>query len=139
MAIGAETPQVVACQASGDDHAFSLSPAKTGSWKPGSYHWTARASLGEAVYTVGQGLLLVLPDPTSAYDRRTTEEKCLEAVTAVLERRVGDSIVEYELPDGVKAKHKSDEELLKLQAYYKNAVRLQRGGRVLRTIPVCFR
>lgn len=139
LAAGAEPPKVVACTALGDAHALVLSAAATGSWNPGAYHWTARVVLGEEVETLDQGLLHVLPDPTSAYDRRTTEEKCLDAVTAVLERRVGDSIIEYELPDGVKAKHKTDEELLRLQAHYRTAVRLQRGGRMIRTIPVRFR
>lgn len=139
LAIADETPKTIACtpSVSGPDHVAELGADASASWAPGRYLWMARVAKGAERYTVGSGALDVLPDHTSAGDRRTTAAKCLAAITAVLERRMGDSIVEYEI-DGVKAKHLPHNELLKLQGVYRRAVRRENGESTSRAIPVRF-
>jgi len=136
LSIGAETPQTIVAVADLDDFDVTVQPAADDVWTPGDYHWTARVknAAGET-HTLGTGVLRVLPDPTTAADRRTPAEMALAAVTAVLAKRMGDSIVEYEI-DGVKAKHLAHADLLKLQAIYAAKVRRERGASCARLIPV---
>lgn len=137
FAVGTAEPVPVAATASGTDHLLTVPPDTTSGWAAGTCHWTARVAKAGETHTVDQGLFQVLPDPTVAADRRTHAEKCLAAITAVLEDRMGDPIVEYEI-DGTKAKKLPHAELIKLRAHYLAVVRRQKGGSVFRQFPVRF-
>lgn len=115
----------------------ALTAAITGAFPVGTCHWMTQVSKASEVHTVGEGTIEVLPSPTEAYDRRTHAEKCLAAITAVLEKQVGDPIVEYEI-DGVKAKKIPHDQLLKLRAHYKSLVNRQKNGTTLKRYPVRF-
>jgi len=111
-------------------HEVRIAAAVTAELTPGDYRYVATVSNGTERYTVGSGVLKVLIDPANppaGYDPRTHAEKGLAAVEAVLEGRLGDSIVEYEI-DGVKAKHLPHADLLKLRGVYRGMVRRERGG-----------
>lgn len=137
LAIGTEIPADFAATAQGSDFLVTIPAATTAGWAPGTIHWVARVSKDTEVYTVGEGTIDVLPNPQGAYDRRTHAEKCLAAVTAVLEGLLADPITEYEI-DGVKAKKIPHEQLVKLRAHYASLVRRQKGGGTFRQIPVRF-
>lgn len=137
LSLGVAAPVALTSTPSGDDHAISAAAAVTAQWPAGEYHWTLRASkTGGEVHTLDSGVLTVLPDPSTAVDRRTHAEKCLASIDAALEKSVGSATVECEL-DGVKVK-KDRTELLRLRGYYQTEVRRERGGAVLRQIPVRF-
>ena len=134
-----DTPVAVVATSFGEDFQAAIDASTTSKLTPGTLRWFARVTDGASVHTIGDGVMEVLPDPTVAYDHRTTEEKCLAAINAVLEKRMGDSIVEYELPNGVKAKHLPHADLLKLKAHYEAAVRRQQTHhRGLHSIPVAI-
>lgn len=112
-----------------------LAPATTAAWTPGTYHWKAVVSKTGARLLVDEGVLEVLPDPTTAHDPRTHEERALEAITAVLEGRLTESIVEYTVGN-TPVKHMDHATLLRLQGLYQAKVRMQRGGSFITQIPV---
>jgi len=137
FAVGTAAPVPVAATPSGADHLVQVGAEVTAAWAAGTCHWTARVTKASETYTVSQGLFEVLPNPTVAADRRTHAEKCLAAITAVLEERMGDPIVEYEI-DGTKAKKLPHDQLVKLRAHYLAVVRRQQGKPVFRQFPVRF-
>lgn len=137
FAVGTVEPVAIAATPSGADHLVTVLPATTSGWTAGTCHWTARVTKAGETHTVVQGLFEVLPDPTVAADRRSHAEKCLAAITAVLEERMGDPITEYEI-DGTKAKKLPHAELIKLRAHYLAVVRRQKGKPVFTQFPVRF-
>lgn len=130
-------PTGVLATASGPDFQVDIAATVTATWPVGMLHWVARVTKGVEVHTVGEGNFQVLPNPAEAGDRRSHAEKCLAAITAVIEGRMGDPIVEYEI-DGVKAKKLPHDQLIKLRGYYKGIVNRQNGGAVFRRVPVRF-
>lgn len=137
FSFGTGNPQKVDAVAAGADYQLTLDPATTTAWSPGTCHWMAQVSRAGEVHTVDSGTFEVLPNPTASYDRRTHAEKCLAAITAVIEGQMTDPIVEYEI-DGVKAKKLPHDQLQKLRAHYLGIVRLQKGGKFFRQVPVEF-
>jgi hypothetical protein len=131
FAATAETPARVT--ATPDEDAFLVT--WTVGLKPGKYRWTAQVSKGDEKHTLDGGLLTVIPDPSQAYDRRSTSELALAAIEAVLAGRVSDPLAEYEI-DGVKAKKIPPRDLLALRDRFRTEVRLQRGGPLVRRISV---
>ena len=116
--------------ASGDSHLLSVSAATSAAYGAGEWHWTSYVTKGSERYTVGAGVLTILPDPANlpaGHDPRTHAEKGLAAIEAVLEGNLSGSLAEYEI-NGRKAKLWSHSELLKLRAIYKAQVRRERGG-----------
>lgn len=112
----------------------TVAASTTAEWGPGTYAWVARVSKAGAVYVVGSGSLEVLPDPSSAtpFDPRTHEQKCLDAIKAALEGRVGDPVVKYKIGDR-EAERIPPKELIRLKAHYQFLVDRQQGkapGRV---------
>jgi hypothetical protein len=124
-------PIAIVAAASGADHVVSVAAATTATWTAGAYAWTARATDGTDVRTVGTGQLVVLPDPSTTHDPRTHAERCLASIEQALEASVGSATVECEL-DGVRVK-KDRSELLRLRGFYAFKVRRERG------YPVCTR
>lgn len=127
-------PVTIEATASGTDHLVTVPASTTAAWTPGAYAWTARATNGTDVRTVGTGYLVVLPDPSKAGDPRTHAERCLASIEKALEASVGTATVECEL-DGVRVK-KDRTELLRLRDYYRAEVRASRGISPVRAIPV---
>lgn len=137
FALGPNEPTPVAAVASGADYLLTLTPTITSSWTPGICHWLAQVALNGEVHTVDEGAFDMLPNPTGAYDRRSHAEKCLAAITAVIEGQMADPIVEYEI-DGVKAKKLPHDQLVALRAKYLSIVRRQKGGGLFTQHPVRF-
>lgn len=81
--------------ASGADHLVNVSAATTAGWAPGSYGWRAQATLGADVFTIGEGRLEVASAFASAGDARSSAQRMLDAVDAVLEGRVADGVEAY--------------------------------------------
>ena len=135
---GAVAPRAITGTASGDAHALDVTATASGAWPAGEYHWVARVSKAGEFHTVAQGTLRVLPDPTTAVDRRTWAERCLAAVETLLLDRSGKSIIESEVDRALKLKHATHDELIKLRSRFRSEVRRERGGPVARVIPVRF-
>lgn len=118
--------------ASGDDHAATVAAATTAAWAAGTYTWTAAAVLGSQRYTLRQGQIDILPDPTSvaAYDTRSHARRTLDAIEAWIEGhdpavasyRIGDRQMQY-IPIG---------ELLTLRSRYQREVRGQEAAAACR-------
>jgi hypothetical protein len=122
---------------------LAQTPAQTAVWGPGEYHWTliVQSADGTQRQTVDRGELKVGFNPAAPgdnYDPRNHEEKCLAAITAVLEGRMSESITEYKLDNGMEAKHMDHTELVRLRAYYAGVVRRQRGKSFFTHVPVRF-
>ncbi len=130
ITIGPSTPN-------GSNHSLAVPATTTAGWVAGSYACQCKATDGTNVATVDRGTTTILPALAANVDPRTHEEKCLAAVTAVIEGRIDDPITEYRIGER-EAKRIPMFELLKLRAYYQVAVRRQKGGSPFRLIPTEF-
>lgn len=113
--------------ASGDDHAITADAATTASWAPGTYRWQSRATKGTEAYTLGTGSFVVKPSIESGADPRSLDERCLDAVNAVIEGRASEDMLEMEIGRR-KLKLMSLRELLSVQGVLKARVRVANGG-----------
>ena len=129
-----ETPIPMIAVGSDDSHTVTLSAAVTATFLPGKYRLTGRVTSTTEAYTIYEGFLQVTPDPSKPYDARTHYEKGLVAIEAVLEGKLSDPIVDYEI-DGLKVKNMSHKELVELHTFYKAAVRRQKGVPAIKGIP----
>lgn len=118
-----------------ETYRVDLTAATTAAWTPGPYRWKALVSKAGERHQIGEGVLQVQPDPTQAHDPRSHDERALDAITAVLEGRLGESIAEYTV-GGTPVKHMDHSTLLRLQGFYQARVRMQRGGTFAVQIPV---
>lgn len=110
--------------ASGDDHLVSVAPATTSGWAAGDYQWTAKVSLGGAVYTVASGAITIEADfsaAVSGLDARSHARTTLDAIEAWIEGR-DMGVAEYEIA-GRRLKTIPITELLKLRDRYRRDVR----------------
>jgi hypothetical protein len=132
-----ETPTQIDATTDPEDptaYIFNLSAELSENLVPALYHYSIRATAitGTDVKTIARNTLQVIPDPAKPVDRRTHAEKCLAAIEAVLEERMSDPIVSYEI-DGVKATMLHHDKLLQLQVYYKNLIKRQSGKAVIKS------
>ena len=130
MAGNAVIPVVATADPDGSSYDVNVPGATTGGWAAGQYAWKAvitgtGANLGQR-FTVDWAELVVRPDPTRTYDPRSHARKCYEAVTAVLEGRMGDPITRYKIGD-TEAYKLAHMDLIKLQAFYASRVRTEAG------------
>ena len=138
-----KTPISITASGSGTTHSVSVDAATTAAYVAATYHWTSmvtRAATSERK-TISSNVVSVIVNPstqTSAYDPRTHEEKCLAAIEAVIEGRMADPIVEYQIGNRM-AKKIPHKELVELRSYYAAQVRIQQGGPRAIAIPVRFR
>lgn len=130
------TLKTVAATTNADGQSFDVALDLT-AWDPGLWRWSARMVSATQKVTIDSGALTVAPDPSTAYDRRSHAEKCLAAIEAVIEGRMGDPIVQYEI-DGVKAIKLPHAQLMELRGYYKAVVNRQAGKPIFASIPVRF-
>ena len=78
--------------ASGTSHLVTVAPEDSADIAPGRYQWDAAVSDGADRYSVGSGILTVLPDVAEAtsYDGRSHARRMLAAIEAMLEGRATD-------------------------------------------------
>lgn len=124
---------------------FIATAESTRAWAPGTYWWSMRATNGADAFELASGQLVVLPDLASAaagFDGRSQNERTLDAINAVLEKRASQDQQKYTI--GNRELWRTPiPELLQLQAVYASKVRRERaakGGRSTfgRTIKVRF-
>jgi hypothetical protein len=134
-----KTTLSIGSTASGSDHAVSVTAATTAAYVPGEYHWTSMVTKAGERKTIASGVLTILPNPVvgATFDPRTHAEKCLAGIEAVLEGRVSDAMVEYQINNRT-IKYIPHGELMRLRALYRAEVRRERGQSAVRIIPVRF-
>lgn len=73
---------------SGADHAFSIAPSTTATYKPGRYKWTVRVTDGTAHVTVEEGWTEVKANPAAAGNRdpRSRARRTLDNLEGLLEQ-----------------------------------------------------
>ena len=118
-----------------EDGTFAASADTTSSWAPGTYWWEVRATNGVDTVKVDSGQLVVRPDLAAAgpgFDGRTQNERALDAINAVLENRASQDQQKYTIKDR-ELWRTPITDLLKLQAFYKAAVRRERNAKAGRS------
>jgi hypothetical protein len=111
-----------------DDGTFTATADTTKSWAPGTYWWSMRATNGTDVLEVASGQLVVKPDLAAAaegFDGRTQNERALDAINAVLEKRASQDQQRYTI-NNRELWRTAIPDLLKLKAHYAAAVRRER-------------
>ena len=111
---------------SGADYVITLAAATTVAFVAGVYRWTASVAKGLERKTIDAGSIEIMPNPASNYDPRTHADRCLAAIEAALEKRIGDPMLSYKI-DGIEAVKIPHTELIRLRAFYAAKVRRQNG------------
>jgi len=78
---------------------ITISATESAAFDAGEYHYIARVSKNNEVYTVESGTIKILPDVTSAVDDRSHVKKVLDALEAVIEGRATRTDLEYQIGD----------------------------------------
>lgn len=84
----------ITASADGSDHLIDISPVVTAAYTAGRYDWAARVSDGSDIYTVGTGIIQILPALGAAMDTRSHARRMLDAINAMLEERATDGDVD---------------------------------------------
>lgn len=115
--------------AAGDAWTVTLPKAESEALDIGRCHWQAWATKGAEQALLGSGTLEVLASLLGAVpaDPRTFDERCLDAINAVIEGRASEDFLEMEV-GGRKLKLYSLKELLEAQSIFKARVRAASGG-----------
>lgn len=103
---------------------FAVSPAITAAWKPGQYYWAIRAANDDDVRELQKGELTVLPNigaTTGEFDGRSQNQRTLDAVTAVIEKRASLDQERYRI-NNRELYRTPIADLLKLQTHYRKLV-----------------
>lgn len=116
--VNAATRITFTASADGDGHLVNVPAATTATWAPGAYTWRAQVSKAGEVYTVGTGIMHVLPAFGAATDARTHAAKVLEAVEAYLENANNLAAAQYEIAGRSLRRHTLPE-LLALRDRYR--------------------
>ena len=86
--IGSNIQKDAVATADGVAFAVTVDADDSRDYPPGRYRYVERVSSGTVAYTVGEGEVEVLPDRSHvAVDDRSWEQRCLEAIQAVMENR----------------------------------------------------
>lgn len=97
------TRKTVACGADGDDHLATITAAVSATFNPGTYFVFAFVTKLTERFSVWKGEIKVEPNPAlgnSAYDGRSHARKCLDAIEAALEGRMGREEASYSINFG---------------------------------------
>jgi hypothetical protein len=116
--------------AEGAQHKFSASAETTGSWPPGVYWYSVRASDGVETVEVETGQLTIAPDLAIAgnnYDGRTHAQITLQAIEAVIEKRATLDQERYRI-NNRELYRTPIADLLKLRDYYRAQVRQEQAA-----------
>jgi hypothetical protein len=128
------TPLAISSTPSGDTYQVRVAAATTEDVPAGIYRLIGRVSKGTDRYTVHESTVTVEPDP--ATDTRSHAEKMCAKIEAELEARTataGSTVKSWS--QGGRSEEYSDElELRRQLGYYREQVRVERGGPVF--IPV---
>ena len=135
----------VAATSEGIGYRFAVPGAETAEWTPGVYAYTIRATLGGDVHAVESGSITVLADLASlpdGTDTRTQNQRTLDSINAVIEKRASQDQQRYVI-NGRELWRTPIADLLKLRALYVGLVsqdnNAARGGsRYGRSIRVRF-
>lgn len=127
-------------------YTFAAKGGDTAAWTPGLYAVSVRATSGDDVLELYSGQLRVLPDMASVsagFDPRSENEKALDAINAVLEKKAGQDQMRYRI-NNRELWRTPVTDLLKLKSVYTTLVRREharkRGSSFFgRAIPVMFR
>lgn len=109
---------------------FTATAEATKAWAPGTYWYSMRATKGADVLEVASGQLVVRPDLATAgagYDGRTQNERALENICAVLEKRASQDQQRYTI-NNRELWRTPIADLLKLKGHYTAAVRRERAA-----------
>lgn len=91
----------ISAAASGADHLITVPAATSATYSPGLYSWQAFVSKDGERYTVGSGVIEVLPNlaaQSAGYDTRTTAKKTLDLLDAAMLARGSTAwTAEYEI------------------------------------------
>ncbi len=125
-------PSVIdlASTAEGSQHRISANAAVTGTWVPGSYSYSVRATDGVNVFEIESGQLNVEADLVNAvagHDARSHAERTLEAIEAVLEKRASLDQERYKI-NNRELYRTPIPDLLKLRDRYRAEVRQQKAA-----------
>ncbi len=97
---GAGTAFTLSSTASGDDHLTTATAAATAAWSAGTCTWVQYVELGAVKTTIGQGKIVLQPDPrvvTTALDLRSAAQIGLDAVRAVLRGTAAAGVLSYSI------------------------------------------
>lgn len=120
----------LAAVAEGSQHRISADATTTGSWSPGNYWYSIRATDGTDVVEVEQGSLVVTPDMANAaagFDGRSQAQIALEAIDAVLGKRATMDQERYRI-NNRELYRTPISDLIKLRSYYANLVRQENAA-----------
>lgn len=108
-----------ACTDNGDGyHLATVAASVTALWNEDEYKWQAYMVEGANRYTVGNGVMKVLPDlTTGAIDDRSHVKKTLDALEATVEGRATNDQLSYSI-NGRSLQKTPIEELIKLHNRY---------------------
>lgn len=108
------------CTDNGDgSHLANVATTQTTSWRHGEYTWQAYMTSAGERYSVGTGIIELLPDLTKgAIDDRTHVKRTLDAIEATLEKRASSDQLSYSI-NGRSLSRTPIEELVKLHSHYK--------------------
>lgn len=123
--------------AEGNNHVFYADSTLTAAFIEGKYVWSVslisvsleKLTLGTKIITINPDLSLV----SDSYDPRSHNQKCLEALEAVLYKNADRDVLETVFKDYT-VKYRSNMELLRLFNYYKLQVDAENGiksGRII--------
>ncbi len=111
---------------------FTVAAAVTAGLNAGTWYWTAQATTGALVLTLGSGSLQVLPSlaytgTPAAFDGRSDAEKDLEAVQTAIRKIVAGGVSQYAI--GSRQATKLDlGALMKREAYLKGIVAREKAA-----------
>lgn len=100
----------------------NIAGAVTGTWPVGDLRWAAKVEKDGDLATVDSGIMLVLPEASSAADTRSHARKVLDSLNAAIEGRASATDLEHTLADGRQVKRLSHAELWSMRKHYAGLV-----------------
>ena len=97
---GAGSAFTLSSAASGDNHLTTAAAAVTATWTAGTCTWVQYVELGAVKTTIGQGKIVLQPDPrvaSTALDLRSAAQIGLDAVRAVLRGTAAAGVLSYSI------------------------------------------
>lgn len=113
----------ITATASGAKHLVSVAATVTAMYAPGQYSWLSRVTKVTEIYSVGTGLVEILPNLAllDTHDFRSHARTMLEAIEAAFENRASATQLEYEI-HGRRIQFMSPEALIQWRSFYHNEV-----------------
>lgn len=95
---------------------------------PGQYRFLLASVNSGNRSTIEFGEVVVLPDPSASEDQRSSAQRALDAIDAVLEDRAGSPDLKYEFEDGRSVEMVPHRELIELRKHYARRVANEKRG-----------